>query len=326
LSNTNCLGINHNLKSPEISPHSNHGLSYLLFVILSCYFSLFTVKSAAHDFALNYSQLEETISLPSENLALAPSGVGISISWELSPNWQLRSHYQNWRDQKSPENTPAVEIDLTTWSTSLGFTADSWYISGTVNLSKDEILIRGRKSLINFQVEETKTSTISSLIGYNWLHGSWLYDIALGAQYTDWQVNNKRHSETLSIPIKQQTNSNSVSLSASLAVARFIHLKGDLGFLIGTLLSWSYAVSGEENFSLSEAQLEGIRLRSGQRNVSRNSTVSSRVTSGDENSGQLTFYISYDLSQRWSVDFDVATEIASDENNSSCSVGIGYAF
>jgi len=301
-------------------------LPYLLLIILSCYFSFYTFKSAAHDFALNYSQLEETILLPIESLALAPSGIGISLSLELSPNWQLSSHYQKWIDHKSLENTQAVEIDLTTWSTSLSFTADTWYISSTVNLSKDEILISGRRRLINFQVEETKTNTISSLIGYNWLHGSWLYDIALGVQYTDWQVNNNRHSETLSTAIEQQTNSNSVSLSASLAVAQYIPLRGDSGLLIGTLLSWSYAVSGEDNFSVSEEQLEGVRLRSGQRNVSRNSTVSSRVTSGDENSGQLTFYISYDLSQRWSVDFDVATEIASDEKNSSWSVGIGYAF
>jgi hypothetical protein len=46
--------------------------------------------------------------------------------------------------------------------------------------------------------------------------------------------------------------------------------------------------------------------------------------SGDDSYGQVSFYVSYDLNESWSVDVDTGIDIGTDENEIIWSLSFGY--
>jgi len=92
------------------------------------------------------------------------------------------------------------------------------------------------------------------------------------------------------------------------------------------MFSWNYQFSGDENLTTFNTPPPPRTTRSQPATSPNISTNPSRVTSGDDNYGQITSYLSYDINQNWSVDVDTSIEVATTNNNLSWAMGINYTF
>lgn len=289
----------------------------------------------ATSLAANYSQLDYNIDLLNGSINLTPVGGSLFFSTDLDSHWSINAKYQNWQDDTSYQQLADVNIDLNTYGGGISYFKDDWFLSTSLSYSIDTLNITSIRRENNFRKEETKVTSIGVLAGYNWDNNNWLYDVSIGIQYNDWNVGTKQQrvavDERLIIQ-KDSYSDNSTAINSSASLARYWLFEGSSGLLIGGLISWNYMLSGDEelltNDSEQTSDLPRTRLRVNQRlqQQSNNSPVNSRVTSGDDNFGQVSLFISYDFNDSLSFDVDTAIEVASDDSNSSYSVGLSYSF
>jgi len=304
-------------------------LPSLFFTSLAC---LTSSSSLANNIAVNHSQLQQYISLSDEEVLLKPEGEGMFLSFDLNDNWSVKFDYQKWQDNEQAISPIALDLTLKSLGASLSYVKDNWYISTSIGSSEDDISYREDQRRADFRQDNTQVTSVSGIFGYNWLEGNWMFDVSVGAQYADWSIenivfNSKRAQLDGELPEdKTLTKENTSTINAGISAARYWELTQQQSLLAGAMFSWSYQLSGDEN--LTEENIFPQRQQSRPQSTAlRNSGGNtSRATSGDDNYGQLTAYITYDINNAWSVDVDTSVEVASANNNQSWSLGISYSF
>jgi hypothetical protein len=298
--------------------------------------SLITGSVYANNVSLNYSQLEQQISLQDENILLKPAGAGVNVSFDLTSDLSLKFDYQAWQDDQQASDLSTVDIDLSTIGGSLSYLKGNWFISASISASEDNITYLKERRNTPYRAEKTQTTSLGINAGYNGLIDNWMYDFSVGMQYTDWtidseQVDNQAPPPRPNDPNPPLTNTsktdeNTTSISANAAIARYWQLTGDNGVLAGAMISWNHQISGDNDLASGNTPPPPPRTNTRTR-VSRLAGNSpTRATSGDDSYGQVLLYVSYDLNSAWSIDFDTAIEVASDNNSQSWAAGLSYSF
>jgi opacity protein-like surface antigen len=302
------------------------------FIALISVLLLPSKMTLANTFSLNHSQLEQYISLTDEDVLLKPAGEGVFLSLDLNDEWQVKFDYQTWQDNKHAISPIAINLDLISFGGGLSYVGDNWYASTNIGYSEDDISYRANQSRADNRQNKTQITALSASIGNNWLAGNWMFDLSMAVQYADWTVekvtfNNERAQQDGKPAEEISTNnSDSASISAGFSAARYWQLTQEQGVLVGVIFSWNYEFSGDE--SLRADGSPPPRRTAGQQAPASNNINSnpSRITSGDDNYGQVMTYLSYDINNDWSVDLDTAVEVATTNNNLSWSVGVSYSF
>jgi hypothetical protein len=313
---------------------SNHFQSKICTAII---LSLLVSSSYANNVSLNYSQLEQQISLQEESLLLKPAGPGVNVSFDLTSELILKFDYQQWQDNQQDNNLSAVDIDLSTLGGSLSYLKNNWFYSASISASKDDIAYLRKIKSTPYRTEDTQTTSLGLNIGYNGLIDNWMYDYSVGVQYTDWTTDSIQMENQTPPPRPgeprpplsntTQMDNNTTSINATAALARYWQLSNDNGVLAGAMLSWSYQVSGGEALSSgNNPPPPPPRSNNPGRTNRAVGSPTIRATSGDDSYGQVLLYVSYDLTSQWSIDIDTAIEVASDDNNQSWAIGMSYAF
>lgn len=138
--------------------------------------------------------------------------------------------------------------------------------------------------------------------------------------------------------VSEVNSGDSTSISTSFSVARFWSVTEDTGVLVGGILSWNHMLRGDSVLVSSNARnIPTNRPNQGGNNApgggaggnnfnrAGNNTGLNSV-SGDDSYGQVSVYVSYDLTESVSVDFDYGVDIGTDENDAVWSVSLGYFF
>ncbi|MFT4926042.1 MAG: hypothetical protein ACI8WB_002140 [Phenylobacterium sp.] len=313
---------------------------------------LLSSHSYANSFTVSYGQLEQQISVEDETVAFKPMGPSMSLSMDLTDNWQFDLDYQHFEDDLNhlteDLDTRHVDVDLTAWGGSVNYFIDNWSFSGSYSMSEEDTFIVDPERSTNFRAEDVHATTLGASAAYGWASGNWFYNVSAGVQYSDWALDN----EILNIPqpppppggngpppplppppiiSKERTRDNSTSLSSSVSLAHFWSLSDDTGVLVGGLLSWHHVLSGES----SQVTRNGTNQptptpnapntpNGGNGNQQGNNGLTS--LSGDDSYGQVSLYVSYDLSEAWSIDLDVAADLSSQYSATSWSMSVGYYF
>jgi len=308
--------------------------------------ALLNTQLSANELSINYSQLEQPVSFQNNNLLLKPSGAGIAFAMELNQNWNLAFDYQAWQDQSQLGNSTNVAADLSTWGTSLSYFQDDWFVSSNLAWSEDDLSMQGNRRAENYRTESTSVNSFSLTTGYNWQQENWLYDVNVTVQYNQWDIyteqqkNKPGNSENLlDNPLDnesagQQANeliteniaNNSTSINLGTSISHYWSLADNKGVLTGLMLSWSHTIAGDEVFENEQQRVRSSTRPTSRSNQQSNNALSSPISSGDDSYGQVSFYLSYDLTEKWSLDFDLSKTIASTENSQSWSVGSAYYF
>jgi hypothetical protein len=159
-----------------------------------------------------------------------------------------------------------------------------------------------------------------------------MFDVSAGAQYSDWSIENKeinsKRAQQEGKPPEELiiTEENTLTINAGVSAARYWELSQQQGVLAGAMLLWRYQLSEDENLTDENIVSTSQQTRA-QPSTSRNGGSNTlRATSGDDNYGQITAYLSYYINDAWSVDLDTSVEIASANNNQSWTVGLSYSF
>ncbi|WDE13461.1 hypothetical protein [Thalassomonas haliotis] len=295
--------------------------------------SLVSVNSFADSLDLAYGELEQHVELQNETLLLKPSGLSLFFSHDLNPDWNISAFYQSMGDDNNTGDQPDVDVDLdlNTYGGNINYYQDNWSFSAGLSVSDDEQKITSGTLRPGSRDEETSAVSLSTSVGYGDSQGNWLYDVSLGLQYSDWEVDTYMDVPPGgNQPQDSSRSDNSLGVNTSISLGHYWSLADNRGVLAGAMLSWSYILSGD---TLSDGQntggagnnsgpgSPGARTRG-----SRRGATSLSATSGDDNYGQFLMYLSYDINSRWSLSLDTATEIASDYAEQSWSLNLGYAF
>lgn len=299
---------------------------------------LVSTNVTAGSIQLSYGQLEQEVSLPNQTVSLSPIGASVSTSLDLSEDWKANLSYRQWDDDTSILNQTNVGVDLTTWGGSLTYYMDEWSFSGSYNGSQDDMSImhKGHASLLQ-ESKDTSSNAFGAAVGYGWAKGNWFYNLSLAIQYSDWDIDTvqiasqrpPRSNEPPSTGVQEQhTSGNSSSASASWSIAHFWPLTQDTGVLVGGLLSWNYLLSGESVLEANSGRVINSQPSRPSRTTTNIGRTGGSVSSftGDDNYGQFSLYMSYDLNASWSFDVDVAVDIGTDTNDRTWSIGLGYLF
>jgi len=308
------------------------GASFLASVIFVSVMYITPFSSLANNITVSHGQLEQYVSLPDEELLLKPAGEGAFLSLDINENWHVKFDYQKWQDNEHAISPVTIDLNLTSFGGSLSYVQDNWYASTSLGMSEDDVSHRKDQRSADFRQDNTQVTSLSGLIGYNWLQGNWMFDVSTGAQYSDWSIKNKEiHSKRAQQEGKPAeeimiTEESTLTINAGVSAARYWELTQQQGVLAGAMLLWRYQLSEDESLTdenISSPRQQGRVQPSTSRNGGSNTL---RATSGDDNYGQITAYLSYYINDAWSVDLDTSVEIASDNNNQSWAVGLSYSF
>lgn len=308
--------------------------------IITCLFLLIVSSSTVHasNLSVSYSQLEQYVVLQNENVLLKPAGGAVFLSTELAENWSANLNYQSWKDDDNYQNIADIDLDLLTWGGSISYYQDNWYVSTSLSASEDDLSITSMRSNAIFREENTQVISVGILAGYNGYINNWLYDLTLGAQYDDWDIDKKQQKVQPDREVNVQSNhisDSSTNINASLSLAYYLPFSNDTSLLFGSMVSWNYMLTDDDELRSNELDENSrnplFKALLSQRITSRSTTrrtsnTQSRVTAGDDNYGQLTLYLSYELSESLSVDLDTSIELASDDRNQSYAIGLSYSF
>lgn len=313
--------------------NSSSALAFKSFssVVITSLFCLTPFSTLANNIAVNHSQLEQYISLQNEEVLLRPAGEGVFLSFDFDDNWSVNVDYQTWQDKEQAISPVSINLALTSFGGGLSYVKNNWYASTNISFSEDDVSYRANQKRADFRQENTQVTSLSGLLGYNWLQGNWIVDLSIGAQYADWSIENTMFNDPQAqdegkppeeVSITKQDSS---SINAGISAVRYWELTQEQGILAGAMFSWSYQYSGDARQT--DNPSAPPRLANSQTTTSRNiGTNTSRPTSGDDSYGQLTAFLSYDINSHWSVAIDTSVEIYTDNNNQSWTVGINYYF
>jgi hypothetical protein len=328
----------------------NHSVNKLV-IHLSIVTQLLFLSNISHAGSLqaSYGQLEQEVTIQETSIITKPEGGVLSLSFDLNDKWNLSVDYQEWQDDQTvtPTNnstaTPAtqlpfpaqVNLDLQTWGTGISYYHEAWSFSSQFSVSNDDTAIyKGARSK-DFREEHLKSTSLSGSVAYSWSVVNWLYNASLAAQYSDWdlqaqQVTPAKKKENR--PLEQSTSldefssGDSSTINASLSMARYWSLNQNQGMLVGALVAWNYLLSGESSMVTRNGKNLPPPPANNVNAPRFNNRIPSLSSAGDDNSGQLSLYFSYDISEQWSVDIDIARGIGSDFNGQSWSLGGSYSF
>lgn len=302
--------------------------TFFLPTILTCLFCTTSYNALANNIAVNHSQLEHYIALPNEEVLLTPAGEGIFLSLDLNKDWTIKFDYQHWQANQQAISPVSLDLALTSFGSNISYAKNNWYISTSIGLSEDDVSYRENQRRTDFRQEDTQVTSFSTMLGYNWLQGDWMFDASIGAQYADWSIKNKKfngeRAQQNGKPSEEATitKDNTSTINIGISAARYWELTEQQGILAGVMLSWSYQFLGDEK--LTEENRPPIRQ--GRLQLRNNAGNTSRATSGDNNYGQISAYLSYDINNDWSIDADTSVDIASENSGQSWAVGISYSF
>ena len=126
------------------------------------------------------------------------------------------------------------------------------------------------------------------------------------------------------------------SVSASFSLARFWQLDNGRGVLAGAMLSWNHTYSGDSALISQTGRMfngpnnprggQNIPTSGGNSNFDRAAGTGVGSFTGDDSYGQLGLYLSYDVTESISLDFDTGFDIGTDNNEQVWSVSVGYYF
>jgi len=307
------------------------GFKFSCSVFITGFIYIISLTTLANSIGVNHSQLEQYITLVDEDVLLNPAGEGVFISVDLNDQWSAHFDYQTWQDKEQATIPVTIDLELATIGGSLSYVQDNWYASTSIGFSEDDISHSLIQNRFEHRHDNTQVTSFSGVLGTNWLNGNWMLDLSMGIQYADWSIENtiynSERAQQDGKPPKELsiTKSNSSIINASMSAARYWELTQAQGILAGVMLSWNYQFAGDENLTANIPP--PTRTTTAQPTTSRNISVTpSRVTSGDDNYGQITSYLSYDLNKNWSIDVDTSIEIATINNNLSWAIGINYSF
>lgn len=305
-------------------------------IIPSIYFSSQLHASSLY---ISANSAEQQTQLGESTVDFKPSGTNFSGSYDINDNFSLSAGFGRYNDKKNVNRLADSELDKTTFNIGAYYYLDGWVASVQYSNNKDEIEVLDKRSANNVYTEDLKVNATSISLGYGWDVSSmlnstnWYLNVSSSLSRSDWTQDTLRlqapnESGQLPPPQSGTDEGDNKNLDLNMSLSRYVSLSDSTGMSFGTSVALYHQLSGS-------ASIVSRNGRNIQQVLNSNPQLGNQVrpllnnlasSVNEEDYGMLTFYVSYDFTPAWSLDFDVSSSFAADSNVSSWAVTLGYSF
>ncbi|WP_199610989.1 outer membrane protein assembly factor [Flocculibacter collagenilyticus] len=332
------------IKSPNLLAYSTLSLS----IIALCSLSLTSVNASAASVFVSAGQTELSADVGEKVVNFKPRGSSLSMSFEPSENWSLNVYLSQYSDDAdlTLDNSLPTQADYNEDSYGLSTTYfnEQWSYQLGYSVYQDDLILSNRKHE-PFK-EDTRAPSYFGSVGYSWigedsnsspfgdttLQSSTYHSISAGLQYSDWEQHQVRfappqHPPRLMPPQSFDNKGNNLYVDLSYDFSLYNPLSSDAGIVWGAALSWHYLISGESNLiAINGRSINQIVSRLPKNSRTTNFINSTRASSSGSSYGVVASYISFELNKNWTVEFEVSSSIAGDNDTQAGSISVGYTF
>lgn len=285
----------------------------LCFIPVSCSLN-------AHSIYVGYGQTEQTSTLGQNTLDLNPGGQSVLITFDPSDKVSVYAEYSSLEDDQSINDRLSGSVDIDSLSLGSTYYLDNWSVSGTYTDWQDSLIIDNDQNNTRPVEQTTDANSYSLSLSYDKTFENWLLGVNTGVHYSDWRQNG--HTLNRENELNDSVDKgNSTFISVGVSAAHYTSLGADASLMLGGSVGWNQLTDNEST----------AVLRNG-RNISQiaNRTIRNFVNFqnivGSESYGQINLFASFDLTQDWVADFNVAQDFGGEESSTAWSVNLGYQF
>ena len=212
----------------------------------------------------------------------------------------------------------------------MSYYLENWSFAAQYSDLNELLTITNKRHNLALYEEDYQSPGYLISIAYDFGNGatdaSWLFSVSSSLQYNDWRLNLIRVER----PIENEVFNTGVDkgdtlfADVSFSAARFINISEENALYVGSSLGWNHLVSGKLSIvsrnGVSVQQM--INAKSSGRNRLSQSSFSHSVH-GDQY-GLASLFVSYSLTDDFSIDLDYSTSFAADENSDGVYLTMGY--
>lgn len=270
-------------------------------VLMNTLLLAFSGYSQAVELTIGQSYSDLPVNLSGTMSNVTPSGDVIGLSFELTPDVFFSIDHVKWQDTTRQSKQLTSQVDSASTALTGVFYLDNLLFTLNYTHWQSDFELKQQSQLI--KSEETSAPSYGVSVGYGKFYENWYIEPSVSIQYAKWRYSNG-HGFSFSDHLEDE----SVLLSSLLSVSYIKPINEESYFISGAILR--YNLLAESGFKHQPVFVP---------------TSSSHV-SQDEHYGELSFFITYDITQHWLIEIDANATFSLDENHQSIGWRIGYTF
>ncbi len=267
------------------------------------------------------------------DLGLDPVGLALGGSFDVSDKIFLQYEFGKWNDDGRLDNSrdATSDFDSSLFNLGVGIKLADWELLASFTDINDQATLQHGRELEFNTMAEVGLQSLKFLASRTDEIGRWERYYSFGLQYDD------AESMTIFGDSDQMLMQNSDALFGILKIGGDYYLpaKDQSGWFLGASLSWYQELSSSDDirqFNLSDSGTlllvpppVGNGNGPGNGGGNGNGGASINRTFGD-NFGLLGLYATYQINEKWSLDWSTSIGIAGDENSNSYALTLGRMF
>lgn len=269
---------------------------------------------------VGYSQAEQTSVIGNQSLALTPSGQSLLVSFDLSEALSFSTQVSRLTDSVQVTNKASGDVDIDSLSATVHYLKDNWSYSLGVNDWQDDLLIKGTGRNARVQKQSTQSKSVFASVGYDWQHDEWDWGLSAGVHMSRWQQDNSDKHKDGNVRSSVE-DGDSTFFNLAISGSYFHPISQSAGVMLGSSVSWNELIESESKTVARNGRNIGQITKPG-----AGSRLSNQGVFGTESYAQVNAYAVLLFADDWSIDINVATDLATEYNSTAISASIGYSF
>lgn len=280
--------------------------------------------------SLRAGQYKQNLVLGENQTDIRPSGYDLSASFTITPNLVIHLDYSRYNDEANFLQSNDLDYKKDSFGAGLNYYLGNWSLTTQYSTLNESLIIANNRHNLTLYEEDYRSPGYLISAAYDFDHASteasWLFTASTSLQYNDWQLDLIRVERPIENEVFNTGTDKGDTLFAdvSFSAARFIALSANDILYVGGTLGWNHLISGEASIvSRNGVTIQQyINTRSTSRNRLNQASFSNSIQG--EQYGLASLFISYNLTENFSLDLDYSTSFAADENSDGVYLTLGY--
>lgn len=239
-----------------------------------------------------------------------PSGSHITLAHDINEQFRINLDYIDWDNTDASGRLKEISIDSNSYSATLSYFVDNFAISANYTYWESDY----SESFNNVLTTQTSTDAPSYglAVGYGIFLEDWIIEPSLSLQYNQWRYrDNPISNEHPKLKFFDNLDDETVVLSAMISASKIIQLSPETYLLTGGVIRWNEMFEPDSNPRPNTLGFAGRRSHS---------------HTANDDFAELSFYITYDITQHWLVELDTSIAFLPNDNYPSIGWRVGYRF
>lgn len=286
-------------------------------LLISLCISFSSSVALAHQFFISYDQSKQTHTVLDSVANIDAAGSTLTASFDLSDSWQWSLNLGRASGDEAYSERATTELDTTHLSSTLSYYTDAWAYTLNVGRYRDTLDVFGNQGRTIYSSNSSSPS-LSTAVQYQFPVANWYVELDVGLSYGKYEFESIA-SKGRDTSILLAEDANSLSASIGVTVSYWTELMAHQNVYLGASLYWDQVLDSDNTQTRVSKKVR----------VSQPVKVRRQQFEGgfhNENSGQLSLFVSYGFASAWSISTSYAYPLNSDYSSDSLSVMLGYQF